>query len=782
MQNRWNLAVVINVALFHYRFLSTSEIQGLDLLANLACHAEDTKAGLNENHWTSLTQQGRIALERAQDKTKRVSDVHMFPSSSPDKASETVPSVEETNEDEFSQLDSKRRKLDPGVSVGSPVSGQSGWPSQRCHLSDSNRLTNAHVRESLKVEEQDSQFLVIRDVVFDTSTQDRSRDTNSESQPEKDELLPTRKVRQVIVDSKFWAWISITWSLLEHELSDQMKRHVESRHGKLIHHLPLDTALGADEEQTIEGFKYDLHLRKRLADLIVFLWAVNHQVLSILGTKKRFMIPHSSSDSCGKTILLQEDLDISRLAVMILGCYYKNQNIEKWSFLFKVDERFLIYLLNKSTELFHRDSLKAKKSKSFGSFKTYQIVPWKTQMKPELKLLNLELGHRNIADFKSWGSSCCTKNAADVAQAFSKAPYQAKAKVKNDPQSFESTSIRVQWTTAEQSVSLHHTQIYNDIHPRNPISDSRSTARTDASTLHTQTMPLNSDPSTSTLIGVGISVAGNLMISVALNVQKLAHQRLEPSEPRPAKKPSEATPLMIDEPQELHAPPTDLESPRSVSPASSSSSRAQSYQPNDLAYLSSPLWWLGFVIMSTGELGNFVSYGFAPASVVAPLGTVALVGNCVAAPVLLGERFKKRDWLGIGLVIIGTITIVLSSPRTSEALSPDQLARAIRQLGFILYAALCLSAILLLICLSSTQWANRFIGIDVGLCAISGGFTVLSTKAFSSLLNVLFLDCFHYSITWIMLAVMLVTAVLQIVFLNRALQRFDSKASLHQLN
>ncbi|KAA1104336.1 hypothetical protein PGT21_019912 [Puccinia graminis f. sp. tritici] len=288
-------------------------------------------------------------------------------------------------------------------------------------------------------------------------------------------------------------------------------------------------------------------------------------------------------------------------------------------------------------------------------------------------------------------------------------------------------------------------------------------------------MPLNSDPSTSTLIGVGISVAGNLLISVALNVQKLAHQRLEPSEPRPAKKPSEATPLMIDEPQELHAPPTDLESPRSGSPASSSSSRAQSYQPNDLAYLSSPLWWLGFVIMSTGELGNFVSYGFAPASVVAPLGTVALVGNCVAAPVLLGERFKKRDWLGIDLVIIGTITIVLSSPRTSEALSPDQLTRAIRQLGFILYAALCLSAILLLICLSSTQWANRFIGIDVGLCAISGGFTVLSTKAFSSLLNVLFLDCFNYSITWIMLAVMLVTAVLQIVFLNRALQRFDSK-------
>lgn len=280
--------------------------------------------------------------------------------------------------------------------------------------------------------------------------------------------------------------------------------------------------------------------------------------------------------------------------------------------------------------------------------------------------------------------------------------------------------------------------------------------------------------------------ASNLLISLALNLQKLAHQRLEnrraadsPPSKRPCdSRPSESTHL-LEQSQDLDNSTPDLESSSTVHPSdrslSPSSSRSQPYQPNDLAYLSSPLWWLGFILMSTGELGNFVSYGFAPASVVAPLGTVALVGNCVAAPILLGEQFKKRDWLGIGLVIIGTITIVLSSPRNSEALSPDQLTVAFRGLGFIIYASLCLLAILLLICLSSTKWANRFIGIDVGLCAISGGFTVLSTKAFSSLLNALFLDCFKYHITWIMLVVMLVTAILQIIFLNRALQRFDSK-------
>ena len=63
--------------------------------------------------------------------------------------------------------------------------------------------------------------------------------------------------------------------------------------------------------------------------------------------------------------------------------------------------------------------------------------------------------------------------------------------------------------------------------------------------------------------------------------------------------------------------------------------------------------------MNVGEMGNFISYAFAPASVVAPLGTVrpyclwislkansyftqfALMANCFFAPLLLGEHFRN---------------------------------------------------------------------------------------------------------------------------------------------
>lgn len=51
--------------------------------------------------------------------------------------------------------------------------------------------------------------------------------------------------------------------------------------------------------------------------------------------------------------------------------------------------------------------------------------------------------------------------------------------------------------------------------------------------------------------------------------------------------------------------------------------RSPYFPPNPLGP-ESQIWprWLGFLLMNVGETGNFISYAFAPASVVAPLGTV----------------------------------------------------------------------------------------------------------------------------------------------------------------
>lgn len=103
-------------------------------------------------------------------------------------------------------------------------------------------------------------------------------------------------------------------------------------------------------------------------------------------------------------------------------------------------------------------------------------------------------------------------------------------------------------------------------------------------------------------------------------------------------------------------------------------------QVEEGAYLSSPLWWLGLGMIAIGEAGNFLSYGFAPASVVAPLGTVALIANVIFSPLILGESFTRRNLLGTGLAILGAVTVVWSSrdsnPRVgSYADIGDQLTR-----------------------------------------------------------------------------------------------------------
>ncbi|KAF9222071.1 DUF803-domain-containing protein [Gyrodon lividus] len=199
---------------------------------------------------------------------------------------------------------------------------------------------------------------------------------------------------------------------------------------------------------------------------------------------------------------------------------------------------------------------------------------------------------------------------------------------------------------------------------------------------------------------------------------------------------------------------------------------------NESDYLYSKLWWMGFILMNVGETGNFISYAFAPASVVAPLGTFALVANCFFAPLMLQERFHPRDLFGILLAVIGATTVVLSSPSSDGApppLTPEALIKAITQRSFMVFSIVYLVCAVILGGLSEGSLGRRIVVIDVGLCAIFGGFTVLTTKAISTLLTTEWVKMFAEWITYPTLMVLVVTGVLQIRFLNRALKRFDSK-------
>jgi drug/metabolite transporter (DMT)-like permease len=138
-------------------------------------------------------------------------------------------------------------------------------------------------------------------------------------------------------------------------------------------------------------------------------------------------------------------------------------------------------------------------------------------------------------------------------------------------------------------------------------------------------------------------------------------------------------------------------------------------------YLQNKLWWLGFAVMILGELGNFAAYGFAPAVLVAPLGTVALISNIVIAPIFLGENIRKEDIAGILLSIFGTCIILAVSSSTSEpTLSVDDIVQALSQPLFLIYFGTSMAALGVLLRYSDTKYGKQFIMIDLLIASIIG--------------------------------------------------------------
>ncbi|KAJ0302020.1 hypothetical protein COL5a_007942 [Colletotrichum fioriniae] len=304
----------------------------------------------------------------------------------------------------------------------------------------------------------------------------------------------------------------------------------------------------------------------------------------------------------------------------------------------------------------------------------------------------------------------------------------------------------------------------------------------------------------SSLIGIITAIVGNVLIALALNVQRYAHLRLHRERIRVRRRAKEAL---------KHAPSGGQTGPygsvggdgrggdtdgglpengqntdhdageseplrrsfRSEESAGSDYSGDEEKAPS--TYLQSPYWWAGQILITLGELGNFLAYGFAPASIVSPLGVVALISNCIIAPILFNEKFRRRDFGGVVIAVAGVVVVVLSAKQEETKLDPDDVWDAITTLAFEIYLAVTISLIVILMW-ASPRYGHRTILIDLGLVGLFGGFTALSTKGLSSILSTTLLAAFKTPVAWALIFILLFTAVMQVRYVNKSLQRFSS--------
>ena len=255
----------------------------------------------------------------------------------------------------------------------------------------------------------------------------------------------------------------------------------------------------------------------------------------------------------------------------------------------------------------------------------------------------------------------------------------------------------------------------------------------------------------SSLIGIITAIVGNILISFALNIQRYAHIRLGREQddkeeglhadwhkPRSygtqqqGKIAEERTKINLNTPLE-DDDLSETESARNEGdymPRSSIGSRSSSEStvkqsekyrdsPERKSYLRSPYWWAGIIVMVIGEAGNFLAYGFAPASIVSPLGVVALVSNCIIAPYLLKERFRQRDFWGVAVAIAGAVVVVLSAKNSETKMGPKDIWSSITRWEFELYLGIT-AAIIIALMSASGRYGEKTIFIDLGLVGLWG--------------------------------------------------------------
>ncbi|KAL2074852.1 hypothetical protein VTL71DRAFT_8631 [Oculimacula yallundae] len=283
----------------------------------------------------------------------------------------------------------------------------------------------------------------------------------------------------------------------------------------------------------------------------------------------------------------------------------------------------------------------------------------------------------------------------------------------------------------------------------------------------------------SSLIGIITAIIGNILISFALNIQRYAHIRLH--EERMARKEKlkkipKSSGGYGTAGSNGHVAEVDggnaEEGERLLSSSFNSDSSESSHEDHS-NYLQSPYWWGGILLMTIGEAGNFLAYGFAPASIVSPLGVVALISNCVIAPIMLKERFRYRDFWGVVVAVGGAVTVVLSAKTEEKKFGPHEIWGAITTTMFEIYMGVTVALISVLIW-ASPRYGKKTILIDLGLVGLFGGYTALSTKGVASMLSSTLWRALTTPVTYGLLAVLISTAVMQVKYVNKALQRFDS--------
>ncbi|XP_010092565.2 probable magnesium transporter NIPA2 [Morus notabilis] len=177
-----------------------------------------------------------------------------------------------------------------------------------------------------------------------------------------------------------------------------------------------------------------------------------------------------------------------------------------------------------------------------------------------------------------------------------------------------------------------------------------------------------------------------------------------------------------------------------------------------------------------GEIANFAAYAYAPAILVTPLGALSIIFSAVLAHFILKEKLHIFGVLGCILCMVGSTSIVLHAPQERIIGSVKQVWHLATEPGFIVYTGIVLAMVAVLIFRYVPRYGKTHMVVYVGICSLMGSLTVMSVKALGIALKLTFegSNQFIYFQTWIFTVVVAGCCLLQINYLNKALDTFNT--------
>ncbi|PIL31432.1 transporter [Ganoderma sinense ZZ0214-1] len=195
-----------------------------------------------------------------------------------------------------------------------------------------------------------------------------------------------------------------------------------------------------------------------------------------------------------------------------------------------------------------------------------------------------------------------------------------------------------------------------------------------------------------------------------------------------------------------------------------------------VAYLKSPMWWTGMIIMILGELCNFGAYAFVEAIIVTPMGALSVVVSSILSHFFLKERLSLFGWISSIQCLLGASILALNGPEEQSVSTIEGFKHLFLAPWFLAYGGVVIAVAVFLAVWVAPRYGKRSMMPYLGVCSLIGGLSVSCTQGLgaSIVTSIRGDNQFKNWFIYFLLGFVVVTLLTEIYYLNVALAMFNT--------